>query len=126
MQIDDITKAAQERLAALDAEAKPHEEALATINTERERLRLVVAAGSGERLYKVAPLSPPRVMDSIILTTPQWVPPRATADWLIDPMGTHITICGTTALTSATTIINGPAPDDVTRCPGLAPSFSLS
>lgn len=138
MQIDDITKAAQERLAALDAEAKPHEEALAAINTERERLRLVIAAGNGERLYKVLPPVSRSPLDSVILPPPQWVPAR-TGDWQIDPHGTQIvcgttrtTSCGTVAvggtatLASATTIVNGPAPDDVTRCPGLAPSFSLS
>lgn len=107
MQIDDITKAAQERLAALDAEAKPHEEALAAINTERERLRLVVAAGKGEQLYKVAPLSPPRVLDSIIVTAPQWVPPR-TGDWTIDPTGTQI-VCGTTAIVGGSLTLSGAA-----------------
>ena len=92
MQIDDITKAAQERLAALDAEAKPHEDALATINAERERLRLVVAAGNGERLLPIA------------------APVRPIAPWQIDPLGTWIAT-GTSLPTFGTLTITGHYPD---------------
>ena len=44
MTLDEITKAASDRLAALDAEAKPHEAALVAINAERDRLRSVIVA----------------------------------------------------------------------------------
>lgn len=93
MQIDDITKAAQERLAALDAEAKPHEEALSTINAERDRLRLIVAAGSGTHRPAVTlrPLAP----------------------WQVDPLGTWIATGGTLTLTGngTTFTIDGHYPD---------------
>jgi hypothetical protein len=92
MQIDDITKAAQERLAALDAEAKPHEDALATINAERERLRLVIAAGKGERLLPIV------------------APVRPIAPWQVDPLGTWIAT-GTSMPTFGTLTITGHYPD---------------
>lgn len=44
---DDITNAARVRLAELDEQAKPHEDALAKINAERAKLRAMIAAGEG-------------------------------------------------------------------------------
>jgi hypothetical protein len=91
MQIDDITKAASERLAALDAEAKPHEDALAAISAERDRLRLIVAVGNGERrpVLPVLPLAP----------------------WQIDPLGTWIATGTSRPLPDGTYTIGGHYPD---------------
>lgn len=47
MDIADIAKAAKDRLDALTAEAKPHEDALVAINAERAKLRAVVSAAGG-------------------------------------------------------------------------------
>lgn len=72
----DITKAAQERLAALDVEAKPHEDALATINAERERLRAIIDAKDRVPTLPVypnhRPLTPP---DPIYPGGVDWIPP---------------------------------------------------
>jgi hypothetical protein len=93
MTLDDITKAAQERLDALDAEAKPHEDALATINAERARLRLIVAAGKNAPPLPIytnpLPLIPEQ--PAIYPGGPQWVPPIAPSAF---------TLTGTTGTTA--------------------------
>lgn len=124
MQIDDITKAAQERLAALDTEAKPHEDALATINAERVRLRVMIAAGTGNpRAHVVLPQLPsPAVTVTYPAVGPQWVPPLE--PWTSDPLGTQIVTGTTTSLFGTATVVNGPSAEDVAQHPVLAPSFS--
>lgn len=102
MTIDAITKAAQERLDALDAEAKPHEDALAAIDVERARLRLMIAAGKDAPHLPVClnpfPLIPEQ--PTIYPGAPQWVPPISPsaavthAPFQIDPAGTQI-VCRT-------------------------------
>jgi hypothetical protein len=98
---EDIANAARVRLAALDEQAKPHEEALATINAERARLRAMLDAAEGKPKPAYVPTWMPHSIGTGVVFPADPVIALGTGG-ATNPSETVVAACGAFDLAAAT------------------------